>query len=162
MQNATFMLLWSVLTAAIAALSLGPSFAHVLESGPRLQLWSPELWREATVFNQQFKYFAVVGAPLDMAAILMAAILALMLRGDSPAFGFTLGATALFALALLAWFLIVSPANAVLASWTPGPTPPNFDTIRWQWETGHMVVAGLKFLGFVSLACALVTMSRAA
>ena len=68
------MLFWSVLAAAVAALSLGPSFAHMLESGPRLYVWSPELWREATVFNQQF-----------------------MLRGDGPAFGFALGATVLFA-----------------------------------------------------------------
>jgi hypothetical protein len=141
MQNTAFMLFWSVLAAAIAALSLGPSFAHLLESGPRLQVWSPELWREATVFNQQFKFF--------------------MLGGDSPGFGLALGAAALYALALIAWFLIVSPANAVLATWTSGPIPNNFDAIRWQWEVGHITVAGLKFLGFVSLASALVTMHRA-
>jgi hypothetical protein len=161
MQNTAFMLFWSVLAAAIAALSLGPSFAHLLESGPRLQVWSPELWREATVFNQQFKFFLIIGAPLDIAAIIAPAVLAFMLGGDSPGFGLALGAAALYALALIAWFLIVSPANAVLATWTSGPIPNNFDAIRWQWEVGHITVAGLKFLGFVSLASALVTMHRA-
>jgi hypothetical protein len=43
----------AVLAVTIAALSLGPSFAHVLESIPRLKQWSPELWRETTVFNAQ-------------------------------------------------------------------------------------------------------------
>ncbi len=156
------MLFWSVLAAVVAALSLGPSFAHLLESGPRLHVWSPELWREATVFNQQFKFFLVVGAPLDIAAIIVPAVFTFMLRGDSPAFGFALGATVLFALALIAWFLIVSPANAVLATWTPGPIPGDFDAVRWRWEVGHITVAGLKFLGFISLACSLVTMHRPA
>jgi hypothetical protein len=49
-----FMLFWAVLAVTIAALSLGPSSAHVLESIPRLKQWSPELWRETTVFNAQF------------------------------------------------------------------------------------------------------------
>ena len=154
------MLFWSVLAAAVAALSLGPSFAHLLESGPRLHVWSPELWREATVFNQQFKFFLVVGAPLDIAAIIVPAVFTFMLRGDSPAFGFALGATALFTLALIAWFLVVSPANAVLATGTPGPIPGDFDAVRWRWEAGHIAVAGLKLLGFISLACAVATMHR--
>jgi hypothetical protein len=162
MQGSGFMLFWSVLAATVAALSLGPSFAHVLESGPRLHVWSPELWREATVFNQQFKLFLIVGAPLDIAAILAPAVLTYLLRGDSPAFGFALGTTVFFALALLAWFLVVSPANSVLATWTAGPIPDDFDAIRWRWEAGHMVVAGLKFLGFISLACSLVSMHRPA
>lgn len=162
MQSGAFVLFWSVLAATVAALSLGPSFAHLLESGPRLQVWSPELWREATVFNQQFKFFLIVGAPLDIAAIVVPAVLAFMLRGDASAFGFAVGATAFFVLALAAWFLIVSPANAVLATWTPGPVPNGFEAIRWQWELGHMTVAGLKLVGFVLLACAVATMRRPA
>lgn len=162
MQGAGFILFWSVVTAVVAALSLGPSFAHVLEAGPRLQVWSPELWREATVFNQQFKFFLVVGAPLDIAAILSPTVLAFLLRGDRPAFSLAMGATALFALALVAWFALVSPANAIIADWTPGPVPADFDSVRWRWETGHMAVAALKLVGFLALACAMVTMRRPA
>ncbi|WP_352814505.1 hypothetical protein [Mesorhizobium sp. M0207] len=82
-----FLLFWSVLTAIVAALSLGPSFAHVLESVPRLTSWPPSLWRETTVFNAQFQFFAIVGAPLDVAAIACPGLLAWMLRSDRPAFG---------------------------------------------------------------------------
>ena len=54
----------SLFVLTLAALSLGPSFAHVLEAPPRLTIWSPELWREATVFNGQFQLFATIGGPL--------------------------------------------------------------------------------------------------
>jgi hypothetical protein len=153
------LIIWSVLTATIAALSLGPSFAHVLESLPRLTQWSPELWREATVFNAQFWLFAAVGAPLDLSAIALPAILAFMLRRDRPAFYFAVAA-ALLSAALAAWFLLVAPANSELATWVPGPIPENFDAIRLRWETGHMAVAAIKLVGFVMVALTLVSISR--
>jgi hypothetical protein len=74
----------------LAGLSLGPSFAHVLEAPPRLSVWSPELWREATVFQGQFALFAKVGAPLDVASILVVFLLAYLLANERPAFWFAL------------------------------------------------------------------------
>lgn len=146
-----------VLTATVAALSLGPSFAHVLEAAPRLAVWSAELWREATVFNGQFRLFAPVGAVLDIAAILMPAVLAYLLRGDRPASTYALAAAVLYAAALVTWFAWVRPANNILATWQPGPIPADFDEIRLRWETGHMAVAALKFGGFVSVALSMVS-----
>jgi hypothetical protein len=154
-----FVLFWSVLTALVGALSLGPSFTHVLEAPPRLS-WSPDLWRETTVFNAQFWLFAVVGAPLDLAAILCPGVLSFILRNDTPAFRFAVAATALYALALAAWFLLVNPANAALATWTPGPIPKDFEAVRLRWETGHMVVAAFKLAGFLSLIFALLSIGR--
>jgi hypothetical protein len=150
---------WAALTATIAALSLAPSFAHVLESLPRLQ-WPPELWRETTVFNGQFWMFAAIGAPLDVLAIVLPAMLAFLLRDDRPAFGFALLAALLYAAALASWFLFVAPANGVLATWRPGPIPENFELIRRRWEMGHMVVAAWKLLGFVLLTLALLSLRR--
>jgi len=151
---------WSVITACVAALSLGPSFAHVLESLPRLTRWSPELWRETTVLNAQFWLFAAVGAPLDLAALVCPAILAGMLRNDRPALWYAIGAVVLYAAALIAWVVLVRPMNNILATWTPGPIPENFEAVRRQWEVGHMVVAGIKTLGFVSLICGLLLVRR--
>jgi hypothetical protein len=160
MPMRTPLAIWSVLTATVAALSLGPSFAHVLEAAPRLTQWSPELWREATVFNAQFWPFAAVGAPLDLLAIAFPAILAFTLRRDRPALYFAIAAALFYAAALAAWFILVAPANAELATWTPGPIPENFDSIRLRWETGHMAVAALKLVGFVMVALTLVSMDR--
>jgi hypothetical protein len=160
MTMRTSLIIWSVVTATVAALSLGPSFAHVLESLPRLTQWSPELWRETTVFNAQFWLFAAVGAPLDLSAIALPAILAFMLRCDRPAFYFAVTAALLYAAALAAWFLLVAPANSELATWTPGPVPQNFDAVRLRWETGHMAVAAIKLVGFVMVALTLVSIRR--
>lgn len=151
---------FAVLTATVAALSLGPSFAHVLEAPPRLQVWTPELWREATVFNGQFRLFAPVGAVLDIAAILCPAGLAFAIRHDRPASIFALAAAVLYGAALVTWFAWVRPANDVLATWQPGPIPADFDEIRLRWETGHMAVAALKLGGFVSVAFSIASAGR--
>jgi hypothetical protein len=152
MAPSGFLMFWAWLTAIIGALSLGPSFAHVLEAIPRLRIWSPELWREATVFNAQFQYFLFVGAPLDMLAIVFPAVLAFLLRRDTTAAMVVGAGAAFFALALILWFALVAPANAVLATWTLGPIPSDFDAVRWRWETGHMGVASAKLVGLAFLA----------
>jgi hypothetical protein len=141
----------AVIALTLAALSLGPSWAHVLEAPPRLE-WPAELWRQATVFGGQFRLFAYLGGPIDLLAILLPALLAWRVRGQ-PGGRLVAAGAALFGAALLVWFLWVQGANAVLASWTPGPPPADFDAVRRRWETGHMAVAGLKLLGFVVLAC---------
>ncbi|RWC28620.1 MAG: DUF1772 domain-containing protein [Mesorhizobium sp.] len=160
MEIRGFLLFWSILAGVMAALSLGPSFAHVLESAPRLTKWSPSLWRETTVFNAQFQLFAVICAPLDVAAIGCPGLLAWMLRNDRPAFWYTLAAAVLYAVSLAMWFALVKPANDILATWVPGPIPENFEAIRLRWETGHMIVAGFKAVGFVSLVVALLWIRR--
>jgi hypothetical protein len=62
----------SIVSLVLAALSLGPSYAHVLEALPRLTVWPAELWRDATVFHRQFEWYALIGAPVDIAAIIAA------------------------------------------------------------------------------------------
>jgi hypothetical protein len=153
---------WPLAALVLAALSLGPSFAHVLEAPPRLADWPPELWREATVFHGQFRVFGLLGGPLDGGAVLVTGILAYLLRGQRPAFRYAAAGAAFFACGLATWLAWVAPANAVLATWQPGPLPGNFHAIRDRWETGHMVIAGLKFCGFIAVALAVLSPGRAA
>jgi hypothetical protein len=149
-----------VAALVMTALSLAPSYAHVLEAPPRLTVWSPDLWREATVFGGQFRLFAIVGGPVDIAAILLAILLAVLLWRRQPAFASALAGAMLFALGLAAWIVVVAQANSVLATWQPGPIPDEFFAIRNRWETGHMIVAALKFLGFIAVAIGAVTADR--
>ena len=135
----------------ITALSLAPSLAHVLEAPPRMSQWSPHLWRETTVFNGQYRIFGIFGAPLDIGAVLATALLAYLSLHRGPAWPLALAGAILYALALTAWLLIVMPANGVLATWKPGPLPENLGEVRDRWEYGHMLVASLKFLGFISI-----------
>lgn len=143
-----------VVVLLVTALSLGPSFAHVLEAPPRLLHWSPMLWRETTVFNGQYQFFGMLGGPLDGAAVLLTATMAFVMRTNTNAFGLAVAGAVCYALALIAWVAIVSPANAVLATWLPGPLPADFESIRNRWEIGHMIVAGLKVVGFIAVASA--------
>jgi hypothetical protein len=159
-RTGTMLRIWSLATLTVTALSLGPSFAHVLEAPPRLTVWPPELWRDATVFNGQFQWFALVGGPLDIGAIMATGILAYLLRRDRNRFRLALAGSVLFALGLGIWFAWVAPANGVLATWHPGPMPENFTAIRNQWETGHMAVAALKLIGFMATALAVVPSAR--
>ncbi len=92
----------------VMALSLGPSFAHLLEAPPRLTAWPPELWREATVFHGQFAYFAIVGAPLDVGAIVLGAIMTVVVRRRRPAFRLAMAGTILFAVSLATWISVVA------------------------------------------------------
>lgn len=150
---------WKCLTLVIAALSLGPSFAHLLEAPPRLSVWPPELWREATVFNGQYQLFGLLGGPLDGGAILVAAVLAYAMRRDRPGFWFALVGTLLFLASLAVWLSAVAPVNAVLATWQPGPIPDDFFTLRNRWELGHIVIATLKLVGFTALVLSVLTSS---
>lgn len=153
---------WSLLTLLLVSLSFGPTFAHLLEAYPRLTIWTPELWREATVFNGQFMMFGILGAPLDLGSILVSFVLAYLLRRQRPAFWFALAGAVLYAASLITWLSMVAPANAVLATWEPGPIPENFEAIRNRWETGHMIMTGIKFAGLACLVTAVLFIRRAA
>ena len=141
MQRSLLVTACAVVAVVIAALSLGLSFAHVLEAPPRLNIWPPELWRETTVFNGQFKFFAVLGGPLDVAAVLAPAALAFALRGTRQTSLLFAAAALFYAVALALWFGLVAPANAIMATWTPGPVPADFHAVQfvgkpdtWLWQ----------------------------
>ena len=60
----------------------------------------------------------------------------------------------LFGAALACWALVVQPMNVVMAGWTPGAVPADFEAVRARWEDGHVIVAMLKLAGLVALAFA--------
>ena len=141
-----------VAALTVAALSLGLSFAHLAEAPPRLFAWTPELWRDATVFGGQYTVFAPLGAVLDSSAVLLAGILAWLAQGDRVRFRPALAGCLFYAAALATWFVWVAPANADLAAWVPGALPDDFFDTRDRWESGHAAIACIKLAGFVALA----------
>jgi hypothetical protein len=145
-----------VAALVLAALSLGLSFAHLLEAPPRLHVWPPELWRETTNFHGQYALFGSVGGPIEVAAVL--AVVACAAIGWRQADGRIVVAAAavLFALALAVWLSVVNPANGIMAHWRPGPLPDDFRAVQLRWESGHMIMAVLKLLGFAALSLGIV------
>jgi hypothetical protein len=147
-------------TLVVCALSLGLSFAHLLEAPPRLKVWPPELWRETTVFHGQYNLFGAIGGPIDVAAVVLTMVLAWLAWRTGRSVVAATTAAALFALSLAVWLSVVAPANNVLATWKPGPLPEDFVAIRARWETGHMFMAWIKLAGFTALAVANLAPSR--
>ncbi|MGN6282369.1 hypothetical protein, partial [Frateuria sp.] len=87
-------------------------------------------------------------------------VFAWLVRHDRGAFPFALVASLLYAASLATWFAVVSPANAVLATWQPGPLPGDFAAIRDRWEIGHMIVATVKFCGLTCIFVAALRLDR--
>ena len=137
----------------LTALSLGPSFAHLLEHPPRMA-WPPELWIAATNMGGQYAWFGRVGAVLDPATILVLLLLAWLSRESRPAFVAAAGSALFFAAALACWALVVQPMNIVMAGWRPVTVPTDFEAVRARWEEGHVIVAALKLAGLVAMAFA--------
>jgi len=100
--------------------------------------------------------FAIVGAPLDIGAIVASGVLAYLTCNDRRASWWAALGALLAGASLLVWFGVVAQANAVLVTWQPGPIPGDFAQVQKQWEFGHVGVATLKLLSFVSLAKAAV------
>jgi hypothetical protein len=138
----------------VGALSLGLSFAHLLEAPPRLRAWPPELWRDTTVFHAQYALFGAVGGPIDVAAVLLTLALAWSAWRNGRRVVAATTAAALFALSLVVWLTVVLPANHVMATWTPGPLPEDFAAVRGRWESGHIAMAWIKLAGFTALSLA--------
>ena len=75
------------LSLLLVALTLGMTFAHVMEIPGKLRLDGAS-W--LTVQHNLYVAFGVVGAAIEVLAILMTWLLLLMVRGRRPAAGWTL------------------------------------------------------------------------
>lgn len=129
------------------ALSLGLSFAHVLEIPGKLQLDGPQ-W--LMVQHHLYVGFGTVGAAIEVAAIVLAWVLALRLRGTAEARR-TFAAALLVTVSLIEWALVVAPMNARLNAWTATTLPSTWTATRDRWEAGHAVQAVLFFAAFLLL-----------
>jgi hypothetical protein len=140
------------LSLLAVALTLGLTFAHVLEIPGKLRLSGAD-W--LTVQHNLYVGFGTVGAAVEIAAIALAWLAAILVRDRRPAFAWTLAAALLATAGLVAWGLVVAPVNTALAAWTPETLPADWTAWRNRWELGHALHAGLFALAFGCLAAAL-------
>ncbi|MFO1457289.1 MAG: hypothetical protein U1F18_13695 [Steroidobacteraceae bacterium] len=141
----------------LAALSLAPSWAHLLELRPRLA-WPAMLWVDATVRGGLYAEFARVGGPVDVITVVVLGMLAWRERHAGDAL-WLLWAFVGFVLALVALGAIVAPANSALAHWLATGVVTDFMAVSRRWEYGHVAIGLLKLAGMALLA---VTLGRRA
>ena len=136
------------LTLLLSALTLGLTFAHLLEMPKKLG-WDAELW--VRVQQSLYGYFGIVGGAVEVGAVVTAVVLAMLCaRQGLPSAG-ARPAAALFVLGLAEWALVVRAANAQIGQWTVGAEPADWQRWRLQWEWGHAGHFLLWFTGFVVL-----------
>lgn len=134
----------------LSALTLGLSFAHVLEMPAKLA-YAPAVY--VALQNSLYVSFGPprVGTFVEPGAILATGLLAYLVRRRRPAFWLTVGAEICLLLAFpVVFFLFTDPANAVFQG--AASVPPDFERYRIQWEYSHAARFVLQLAAFVLLA----------
>ena len=99
--------IWWLTTLLLTALGLVMGGAHVLELPVRAQ-YDPQFYMRVT--STLYRFFGLVGGPLQVLALLSSIGLVWLARGRA-AFASTLVGTLCLALSLLLWFLLVQPVG---------------------------------------------------
>jgi hypothetical protein len=95
--------------------------------------------------------FGTIGAFIEVGAVVIAVVLAFLVRQRPPAFGWTLlGALCLVA-AHAAWWVWVAPVNATMTSLTPETLPADWMGLRDQWEYTHAARAIVQIIALGAL-----------
>jgi hypothetical protein len=132
----------AVLLAALTLLGLG--FCHLMQLPSRLG-WDQYLWVGSTVQGGLYAMFGSIGAVLFVATVIVLALNAYFVREHGRP------GSALFALALALWRVLVYPVNVELAKWVDGPVPADWTSYRARWEWGHAAIALVELAGFAAL-----------
>lgn len=139
---------WSFITISLAALLMGCTFGHVLEMPAKLKMDAP-FWM--TVQQRLYRAFAPVGS-IEIAAILAAAVLAFLVRGEPRVFYMTLGAAISLAGAFfVVWLMFTNTVNTEVRKWKPQAIPRDWKHWRMQWEFSHAGRFVLQLIGFGAL-----------
>jgi hypothetical protein len=157
------MLIYARFAALIlTALSLGLSFAHVLEM-PAKFAYPPDVY--VTLQNSLYVSFGPpnVGAFVEPGAILAVVSLAYLVRRRRRALWLTVGSAVCLLLAFpVVFFIFTEPANSFFRAARLASLPADFEAYRRQWEYSHAARFVLHAAGFGLLALSVLIRPRAA
>ena len=142
--------IWWLIILLLTALGLVMGGAHVLELPARMQ-YEPQLYLRVT--STLYRFFGLVGGPLQVLALLFSIGLVWFIRARA-AFRSTLVGTLSLALSLLLWFMLVQPVNA---AWLealrtrPSEAVQAYAQLRDRWEAGHVAAFTAWLSGFTLL-----------
>jgi hypothetical protein len=132
------------LALTLTALVLVPVGAHLFELPNKI-----DLAREPYFIVQGiYRGWALFGIVL-LPALVATLALALMLRRQRLPFALAAAAFLGIAATLAIFFTWTYPANVATANWTT--VPPDWETLRTQWEYAHATNAVITFAAFCAL-----------
>ncbi|HET7833866.1 MAG TPA: hypothetical protein VFK88_12970 [Gallionella sp.] len=139
---------WRLITIMFTALSMGMAFSHLLEL-PAKMTYDAALW--LMLQHTLYGAFGLIGAVIEVSAVLTAAILAILVQKRRLAFGWTLLGALCLAAGHAAWWIWVAPVNDVIAPLTRATLPADWENLRNQWEYTHAAHAVLQIIALGAL-----------
>ncbi|MBQ0820799.1 DUF1772 domain-containing protein [Microvirga sp. HBU67558] len=146
-------MLLRLIALSLTVIILLPSGAHLLELPGKIGLD-----RNAYFIVQQiYAGWALFSIPIAAALVANRALALTERRRDPGAARAAMCSVGLILMSLVVFFIWVFPANQATANWTQ--IPDNWETLRRQWEYGHLASAIIVFGAL--LATARATMHQA-
>jgi hypothetical protein len=146
---------WRFITLLLAALGMVMGGAHALELPPKMQ-YDPVMYADVT--KTLYRFFGLIGGPLQVASVLSAVFLVYLVHGRASLHLTLFGTLCLF-LSLALWFALVAPVNAewlqVIES-APASVPSAYLRLRPRWEYGHVAAFIAWSIGFSLLLLSVV------
>ena len=147
------MIFLRLLAVGLMALILIPSGAHLFELPQKITLD-----RESYFIVQGiYAGWALFGAPIIAAILVNVWLYFAERRRHSATAHWALIAAALTAISLGVFFMWILPGNQATANWTT--QPENWESLRRNWEYGHVANAIIVAFGLMATALAIVKRS---
>jgi hypothetical protein len=143
----------SFLALLFSALALVPYGAHLFALPNKIGMTQEHYF----IAQEAYRSWALLGLILFPAMLLNIA-LAILLRGQRPAFALAVASCLLMAATLAVFFAWTYPANVATQNWTV--VPANWLELRRQWEYSHAANAALNLLAFGCIAAAALSARR--
>ena len=135
------------------AVTMAAGWAHLLELPNKMALSHADY----LTVQQIYRGWALLGF-IVVGALVVTAALALLQRGQGIAFYFAFVAAVCIALGLTVFFLVTFPANTATQNWSV--LPPQWETLRRQWEYSHATGAVLYFIALASVTLSIIFSRR--
>jgi len=156
-----------VLVLMLGAVTMALALAHALEYPGKMRLSKDQYLATQAIYYPGF----TLGGIAEIATVILLAALGFLTRGSGAVFWLTLGAFIVFAALHAVYWLLTQPVNNFwvrdvslgragrrffgLGRRLKGKEP-DWTDLRDQWETSHMIRAGLGLTGLLLLAISLV------
>jgi hypothetical protein len=137
------------LAIVLTALALVPLGAHLASLPNKINLTAEQYFVVQSSYSGWF-LFALAQIP----SVIVAFVLAWMVRADALPFRFALVGAVCMAATLVVYFIWVNPANLATDQWTT--IPANWEALRRQWEYGHAASAALSVVALLAVTAAVV------